>query len=63
VGFQNSDRVINERHLLDRLAEFVDYYNVDRPSGASSCRAHYPRSPTRDVRVVRRRAAVDEAGA
>jgi putative transposase len=46
--------VINERHLHALLAEFVDYYNVDRPHRSLGLQSPWPRSPSRDGTVVRR---------
>lgn len=46
--------VVNERHLHGLLAEFVDYYNVDRPHRSLGLNSPLPRSPTRDGTVVRR---------
>jgi transposase InsO family protein len=46
--------VINERHLYALLAEYVNYYNVDRPHRSLGLQSPLPRSPTRDGRVIRR---------
>jgi transposase InsO family protein len=46
--------VINERHLHALLAEYISYYNVDRPHRSLSLQSPLPRSPTRDGTVVRR---------
>ena len=45
--------VINERHLHALLAEYVNYYNVDRPHRSLGLQSPLPRSPTRDGTVFR----------
>jgi putative transposase len=44
--------VINERHMYALLAEYVNYYNVDRPHRSLGLQSPLPRSPTRDGRVI-----------
>ena len=44
--------VINERHLHALLAEYVNYYNLDRPHRSLGLQSPLPRSPTRDGRVI-----------
>jgi len=46
--------VINQRHLHALLAEFVDYYNADRPHRSLGLQSPLPRSPSRHGTVVRR---------
>jgi transposase InsO family protein len=46
--------VINERHLHAPLAEYVNYYNVDRLHRSLGLQSPLPRSPTRDGTVFRR---------
>lgn len=46
--------VINERHLYALLAEYVTYYNVDRPHRSLGLQSPLPRSPSGDGTVVRR---------
>jgi putative transposase len=46
--------VINERHLRALLAEYVNYYNLDRPHRSLGLQSPLPRSPNRDGTVVRR---------
>jgi transposase InsO family protein len=46
--------VINERHLHALLAEYVNYYNVDRPHRSLGLQSPLPRSPSGDGTVVRR---------
>jgi transposase InsO family protein len=45
--------VINERHLHALLAEYVNYYNTDRPHRSLALQSPLPRSPSRDGTVVR----------
>jgi len=46
--------VINERHLRALLAEYVNYYNLDRPHRSLGLQSPLPRSPNLDRTVVRR---------
>ena len=46
--------IVNERHLLQVLEEFVEYYNCHRPHRSLDLEAPLPAEPTRDGRVVSR---------
>jgi transposase InsO family protein len=46
--------IVNQRHLHTLLAEFVDYYNADRPHRSLGLQSPLPRSPSRHGTVVRR---------
>jgi putative transposase len=44
--------VINEQHLHALLAEYLDYYNNDRPHRSLGLQSPLPRSPSRQGAVV-----------
>ena len=46
------DHVINERHLMAVLQEFIDYYNHDRPHRSLTLATPVPSSPSRDGPVT-----------
>ena len=46
--------VVNERHLRAVLAEYLDYYNNDRPHRSLGLQSPLPRSPSREGAVVQR---------
>jgi putative transposase len=45
--------VINEWHLHALLAEYVNYYNTDRPHRSLALQCPLPQNPSRDGTVVR----------
>ena len=46
--------VINDRHLMAVLREFIDYYNHDRPHRSLALGSPVPGSPSRDGPVTTR---------
>ena len=46
--------VINQRHLMAVLQEFVDYYNHDRPHRSLALASPVPSNPSRDGPVTSR---------
>jgi transposase InsO family protein len=46
--------VINEQHLHALLAEYLNYYNNDRPHRSLRLQSPLPRSPSREGAVVQR---------
>ncbi len=40
--------VINDRHLMAVLPEFIEYYNHDRPHRSLALASPIPRNPSRD---------------